>query len=39
MPYILALQNLLEKAERERNKTEADKLRHLLEIAQERGNK
>ena len=39
MPYILALKNLLEKAEREHNKAEADKLRHLLELTQERGNK
>ena len=39
MSYTAALQNLIAKAEREHNKAEADKLRHLLELAQERGNK
>ena len=39
MDYIAALKNLIEKAEREHNKAEADKLRHLLELAKARGNK
>lgn len=37
MSYSEALKNLIEKAEREHNKAEADKLRHLLKLAQERG--
>lgn len=39
MSYSEALKNLIAKAEREHNKAEADKLRHLLKLAQERGNK
>lgn len=39
MTYTEVIENLIAKAEREHNKAEADKLRLLLELAQERGNK
>lgn len=39
MDYITALKNLIEKAKREHNKEEAQRLAELLRITQERGNK